>query len=142
MGGALQFTCPRSDTFDLGVKKNGDINILAVFQTYFNDTCKGSAFFKDTFVFKISTEVSDIGKSTNLNNVCLYPNPATTQLVIECQDLEIAEVNIYNATASLMMAVQLNSKYYLLNTEALAPGIYIAVIKTQQGSVRKRWVKM
>lgn len=113
-----------------------------------------TAYWTDTICFQTNTAWNDtidttftvtqfLGlPNTNTKYPSIYPNPATTQLIIESQGLEIAEVNIYNATGSLMMAVQLNTKYYLLNTEALAPGIYIAEIKTQQGSVRKRWVKM
>lgn len=90
----------------------------------------------------VQVQGTGIGKVSSVINMNIYPNPATTQLFIESQAFEITEANIYNATGSLVMAISVNSKHTILNTEALAPGVYIAEVKTQQGSVRKRWVKM
>ena len=72
----------------------------------------------------------------------LYPTPATTQLTIQTNNAEIEEVNIYNATGSLVRAAQPRTNKYLLPIETLPAGVYIAEVKTQQSSVRKRWVKM
>ena len=80
--------------------------------------------------------------NTNSKYPSIYPNPTTTQLTIQGNGAEIEEVNIYNATGSLVMAVSVNRNLTAINTEALVPGVYIAEVKTQQGSVRKRWVKM
>lgn len=57
-------------------------------------------------------------------------------------ELLIDNLWFMNASGSLFMSVAVNSKRTIINTEALAPGMYIAEVKTQQGSVRKRWVKM
>lgn len=113
-----------------------------------------TAYWTDTTCFQTNTAWNDTIDTTftvtqflnlpnaNSNNPSIYPNPATTQLIIQTNGAQMEEVNIYNATGSLVRAVQLNTNYYILNTEALASGVYIAEIKTQQGSVRKRWVKM
>ncbi len=68
----------------------------------------------------------------------LYPNPASDKLFIQTNGIEIEQVNIYNTTGSLVMAVQQST----INIESLTNGIYIAEIKTKEGSVRRRWVKM
>ncbi|MFN8322775.1 MAG: T9SS type A sorting domain-containing protein [Chitinophagales bacterium] len=134
------------DTFHLNNLQSGlyHLIIVASYTVYWTDTTcfQTNTAWNDT-IDTTFTVTQFLGlPNTNTKYPSIYPNPTTAQLIIESQDLAIAGVNIYNATGSLMMAVQLNSKYYLLNTEALAPGIYIAAIKTQQGSVRKRWVKM
>ena len=72
----------------------------------------------------------------------LYPNPATNQLTITSSGAEIEQINIYNTTGSLVMAVKLTTVNCQLSIENLATGVYIAEIKTKEGSVRKRWVKM
>ncbi len=71
----------------------------------------------------------------------IYPNPASTQLFIQTNGTAIEQVNIYNTTGSLVMAAAslVNNQLSIVN---LANGVYIAEIKTKDGSVRKRWVKM
>lgn len=134
------------DTLSLGKLSVGEHDVFVVARYALNSTDSACLTTNDAWndtlhlVINVSEQTEVV--ATTAAELLLYPNPATTQLIIESQDLEITEVNIYNATGSLMMAVHLNNKYYLLNTEALVPGIYIAEIKTQQGSVRKRWVKM
>ena len=73
--------------------------------------------------------------------VKIYPNPAKDQLFIENNGIAIEQINIYNTTGSLVMAAS-SIINHQLSIENLAAGVYIAEIKTKDGSVRKRWVKM
>lgn len=74
-------------------------------------------------------------------SITLYPNPASTQLFIQTSGTAIEQVNIYNTTGSLVMAAAsiINNQLSIVN---LPQGVYIAEVKTKEGSVRKRWVKM
>ncbi len=75
------------------------------------------------------------------NEIQLYPNPAADKLFIQTNGAEIEQINIYNTTGSLVMGAGfiLNNQVSIIN---LANGVYIAQIKTKDGIVMKRWVKM
>lgn len=84
---------------------------------------------------------SDIGEEEDNTTMNIYPNPASAQLFIQTSGTAIEQVNIYNTTGSLVMSAAsiINNHLSIVN---LANGVYIAEIKTKEGSVRKRWVKM
>ena len=85
--------------------------------------------------------VDDIVESEGNVAPTLYPNPASTQLFIQTSGTAIEQVNIYNTTGSLVMGAA-SLVNYQLSIVNLPNGVYIAEIKTKEGSVRKRWVKM
>lgn len=72
----------------------------------------------------------------------LYPNPATNQLFIETNGTPVEQINIYNTTGSLVMSVSPSAIKCELSTGTLAAGVYVAEIKTNDASVKRRWVKM
>ena len=81
--------------------------------------------------------------NTNKSDVSLSPNPATTQLNITIdQTLVGTQLNIYNTTGVLVQTVLLSTVNHQLSTESLSTGVYIAEVKTREGSFKKRWVKM
>ncbi len=84
-----------------------------------------------------------LGIASEMNNrvFSFSPNPANDQLFIETNGTEIEQVNIYNAIGILVMAAS-SIINHQLSIENLAAGVYIAEIRTKEGSVRKRWVKM
>ena len=134
------------DTLSLGKLSVGEHDVFIVARYALNSTDSTCLTTNDTWndtlhlVINVSEQTGII--ATTAAELCVFPNPATTQLIIQTNSAELEEVNIYNTTGSLVMAISVNAKHTILNTEALAPDIYIAEIKTQQGSVRKRWVKM
>ncbi len=71
----------------------------------------------------------------------LYPNPANDQLFIQSAE-EVKQVNIYNTTGELVMAVLPSTVNCQLSTASLANGVYIAEIKTKDATIMKRWVRM
>ena len=95
----------------------------------------------DIFVAKLGTATA-IKETENNISISLFPNPASTQLFIQTNGIEIEQVNIYNTTGSLVMAALPQTANYKLETANFASGVYITEIKTKEGSVRKRWVKM
>ncbi len=107
----------------------------------------GSLFFTGELdnngieLWKITTTTLGI-EETEINlDLTIYPNPANDKLFTETNGTEIEQVNIYNTTGSLVMAAS-SIINHQLSIENLATGVYIAEIKTKEGSVRKRWVKM
>ena len=80
---------------------------------------------------------------TESKGINIYPNPATNQLNITIDASLIgAQLNIYNVTGSLMQSTQLQIVNSTFEIQNLPTGMYVAVIKTKEASVMKRWVKM
>lgn len=142
MGGPAAITCDITDTFDLGVAKNGSEKIIAVFQTLTGpQQCTGSWLNQDTFEFVINTELNSLfDVDSKSRPFFIYPNPTTAQLFIQSTE-EIQQINIYNTTGSLVMGASsmVDGQLSIIN---LPTGVYIAEIKTKEGTARKRWVKM
>ncbi len=84
----------------------------------------------------VSTGISK--SAINNPQFAIFPNPASDKLFIQTNGTAIEQVNVYNTTGSLVMAVQQST----INIESLSNGIYVAEVKTKEGTVRKRWVKM
>lgn len=118
-------------------------------------TQAGTYYIKATNYFGIQSISDSITIATHdcnatsiyrLNNndleIQIFPNPAYDKLFIQTNGIELEQINIYNTTGSLVMAVQPATRNAQLETVNLASGVYIAEIKTKEGSVRKRWVKM
>lgn len=82
-----------------------------------------------------------IEKSKDVMDVLLFPNPATDRLFIQTNGLEVEQINIYNATGTLVNHIkQLQNRS--IDISELANGIYIAEIISKEASVRKRFMKM
>jgi N-acetylneuraminic acid mutarotase len=74
------------------------------------------------------------------NDFKLLPNPAVTELFIQTK-LYVEQVNIYDISGSLVSQTKLPQSKSI-DISQLAPGVYIAEIKTKGASVRRRWAKM
>lgn len=84
--------------------------------------------------------VSGIGQPTTLA-FNLYPNPATNHLNIQTNNTSISEINIYNTTGSLVSQPNITQSN-IIDISQLPNGIYVAEIRTKEGIVKKRWVKL
>lgn len=76
-----------------------------------------------------------------LNAFKLTPNPSSSAITISTNGVAIESIGIYNTAGQLLLL----NKQPLNNTidiSSLSSGVYIAEIKTKEGSAMKRWVKM
>lgn len=88
-----------------------------------------------------SLNTTSIANTFTEGAIKIYPNPASSQLFIEINNLLVTEIDIYNAIGSLVAETkQLQNKY--IDVSTLPNGIYIAEIKMKDVSVKRRWVKM
>lgn len=83
----------------------------------------------------------DVPNIPDKETVFLYPNPTADKLFIQVNDVEIGEVNIYNATGYLVSQTK-QSKTNYVDVSQFANGVYIAEIKTKDESIKRMWVKM
>jgi len=75
------------------------------------------------------------------NEIKVFPNPATDQLIIEAID-PLLQVRIRDLQGRLLL--QQNAGYQLrhsMDVHALTPGIYLVEAENASGKVIKRWVK-
>ncbi len=75
------------------------------------------------------------------NTFSIFPNPSSGTLTITSLNEGDVEVNIYNTTGSVVLNTGITGNA-AINVSKLAPGVYIAEIKTQYAVAMKRWVKM
>lgn len=79
----------------------------------------------------------------NDNSFAIYPNPATTILNIENNDVIITNISIYDISGRLVYSDKsINSKVSTINIQNLNEGIYFINIMDEQDSVlTKRFIK-
>jgi hypothetical protein len=117
--------------------------------TFLNSELGWIAAYGCVYKFDRRTISSVEDELSGANTATLYPNPATSHLFINSTGTEIEQVNIYNTTGSLVVAVSPLSlgegqglRNHQLSIINLPTGVYIAEIKTNEAVVKKRWVKM
>jgi len=87
----------------------------------------------------------DLGSITNLKkdiNVLAYPNPASSSLNLQAEDM-IQNVSILSLDGRILANSnpQVLSKNLTVNTAELASGVYFAVVTTAKGTATKRFIK-
>jgi hypothetical protein len=113
--------------------------------------CTDTYCDSSTYIYKNEAEIIQINCVMELPNgindanyasaITIYPNPATETLFITANGVAISEVNIYNTTGSVVLNTGVTGNA-AINVSKLAPGVYIAEIKTQYAVTMKRWIKM
>ena len=82
------------------------------------------------------------GLSVNENTIeaKLYPNPATSQLTVEAE--EMTEVSVYDIVGQCVMKQSVDNSSAVIEMENLRNGIYMVKVETRNGAVMQRVVKM
>ena len=68
--------------------------------------------------------------------VSVFPNPATNELMIHTTGDELMEINLYDFTSRLLFK-EVFTKTATLRIDPLANGIYLYEIKNKYGTSRK-----
>jgi hypothetical protein len=82
------------------------------------------------------TGISDI----DMPDLHMYPNPALSQLSVSYSAL-IESVTVVDLSGRTVMTKDINKNTASLNIETLSPGVYTVMIRTQDGTAVKRFVK-
>lgn len=77
---------------------------------------------------------------TSVINVNIYPNPASDYISIEGEDIQ--DVTIYDISGRTLMTVEFRNNVQNINISDLNSGVYFLNIRTQEGSMIERIVKM
>lgn len=93
-----------------------------------------------------TVDVFDAGGTTGIGSLDagiawkLYPNPGNNYLVAENEaGLPIRNAEVYNIAGQKLQSVHGNTSRIRLNTEGLAPGIYMLRLQTDRGAVIRRF---
>ena len=70
----------------------------------------------------------------------LYPNPITNELYIENEEIDIQQIKIYNLSGKQVLRVDYQNNQPI-DVSNLAKGMYLVKIKTENGSVTKKFIK-
>jgi hypothetical protein len=73
--------------------------------------------------------------------VRMYPNPASTSITIEMEELQDASIEITTILGQPVLSTQLKTKTGNLNVEQLTSGIYFVNVKSTKGQKTFKLVK-
>jgi len=76
--------------------------------------------------------------STKASRIALtcFPNPASTSLnvTISANDLQTAQVEIFDLRGKLIQTEKVSGSKYLLNVSSIPSGMYLLKLSTEQGT--------
>ena len=91
----------------------------------------------DTMTIAVSTEMSAHGP--NLNNVTVFPNPASTELIIE--HANGSEVVVYDVVGREVKRVHISQEREVMDVSGLVSGVYVVTISKDGEKRNVRVVK-
>jgi hypothetical protein len=104
--------------------------------TYNNITCSS------TFDIVNPSSVASVDGQSGIE---IFPNPATSELIIENEELKIEKVELYNTVGEKVFEKRLTSdiQYPTISVANFSPGIYFITVTDNAGNkVTKKIVKM
>jgi hypothetical protein len=84
---------------------------------------------------QLLTLLNSVNTLNSQDGVLIYPSPASTNLNFDSNKERILSVEIYDLRGILMLEKKVNDSHATLSTAALSPGIYIAKVKIENGSM-------
>jgi len=87
--------------------------------------------------------VNALGDFNFLNEMKIYPNPATSNLTLEIKYGNINSITVSNILGEKQFAANLSTVYRLLSIDvsSLSPGIYFLRAETEQGLITSKFIK-
>ena len=81
--------------------------------------------------------IDNTGISENINNIQIYPNPASNFINISTNATEISDLIIKDMSGKVVYTDNFNSKISI-NTESYSKGIYLIDVKNKNGIYSKK----
>ena len=101
--------------------------------------CMGNDSIWDSVNCSLPVGVSEV-VAKDINDVLVYPNPATNQFTIENSQLRINSIHIYNVLGELVLERIANSEK-VIDVSSWNDGVYFVEVETEKGVVRRKVVK-
>ncbi len=93
----------------------------------------------EDYTIVVDSIYTGIEPADHLVKIQVYPNPASDMVNIK-SDNSIKYVRVFNQTGQKVFEMELNAKFYQLNTSDFTPGIYLFRIETDEGIIVKRTI--
>jgi hypothetical protein len=119
--------------------QNKKVNSLAI---------NGMYLFASTYdngIWKLPlSELVGIKENLTINNINLYPNPATNTLSLnlsQLQKLQNASLSIYDIQGKLLLHQNISHAQTQIDISSFAKGIYIVKVQTDKETLQSKFVK-
>lgn len=133
-------------TSDPGIVENAEAGVLS---TYISTPNEGSSHYRyyvstdgSTFIDSVDIVVEVVlGTSVNAENsveIEIYPNPAQNYLTVKMNNIEKAELIIYDATGKMVLINTLDQNMNALDISSLSEGCYYYTIRDMESNYIKR----
>ena len=136
---------PGLETTPIAIAGFRDTIYMAGNRTFFGDTINyiGKWMGGDSVEACLTIVQTDVNEILTKEEINIYPNPCATQLEIDNGKLPIKEIKIFNVLGEAVLYQQptTNNKQLTIEVSALSTGIYFIQVKTEQGIIRKKFVK-
>lgn len=120
--------------------ENGEYRMRIRLVRYITPDPCGAASYGEVEDYTIIVDDIATNIENNLiHNTLVYPNPASDIVNIK-SDNPIKYIRMFNQTGQEVFSVELNSSFYRLNTSDFKSGIYLFLLKTDEGTVFRRIV--
>lgn len=120
--------------------KAGDHVLEWRYDTSKSGDCSGGACWVDDISFPGNTIVLDVESVTYDKNVNVYPNPATSYVIVKADDIQTVE--IYNSVGMKVNALKVAAAEVNVDVAGLNGGVYfIRVIDSKGNGTVTKFVK-
>ena len=91
-----------------------------------------------------SVQVVGVGEFSANNFLKLYPNPATSQVLIHCDEMQgLGELRILNLNGQLLYSSVVEpGKDHEINIQTLPKGVYLVRVRSKQNTGIQRLIKL
>lgn len=139
--GPLQIICYHTDTINLGLFRNGNMNIHMDLNVSYDLQCSNFTTIDTLF----STLITDIKEPISFNgNLLLYPNPTASTLTIQTDAAwQEATATLTNLEGRVVLSQALtNTQQQSLEIGHLPNGMYFVTVQSAQQKWVRRVVKV
>ncbi len=88
--------------------------------------------FRYEFSFEFTNNAVSVNEVESLNNINIYPNPASSSINVSAQNL--TNIKIYNAVGQLIYAEDATSDNVRIDTQNWTNGFYYVTVETADGN--------
>ena len=118
---------------------------LGLVENYYSYPCEFyeweySLFYyeKDDIGCGIPDNTTTIAYTDNLNEICIYPNPADDYFIIDFQTLEDKDIIIFSIESKIIDKKSISGKSFFYDSSSLEAGVYFIYIKTSSHLYSKK----
>ena len=88
--------------------------------------------FRYEFSFEFTNNAVSVNEVESLNNINIYPNPASSSINVSAQNL--TNIKVYNAVGQLIYAEDATSDNVRIDTQNWTNGFYYVTVETSDGN--------